>query len=146
MTTDLEKRIEDIRSFNRMYVQRIGVLTERVFDSPYSLTELKIIYELSVKKSTTATHIRKSMSLDGGYLSRILNKFEKEGMIKKERSKNDARQHKISFTKKGEKTWEAISAEARNNVLKMLEPLSVEQQVRMTAAMNTIASILMSVD
>lgn len=128
-----------------MYVQKIGVLTERVFASPYSLTELRIIHELSVKKTTTATHICKSMSLDGGYLSRILNKFEKEGLIKKERSTKDARQRKISFTKKGEKVWDGISAEARNNVLKMLEPLSVEQQIRMTAAMNTIASILLTV-
>lgn len=143
---DIEKCIEDVRSFNRMYVQKMGVLSERVFDTPYSLTELKIIYELSVRKTTTATHIRKSMSLDGGYLSRILNKFEKEGLVKKERSKKDARQHKIFFTGKGEKTWEAISAEARKDVLKMLEPLTPEQRREVTAAMNTISAIFLSVD
>lgn len=140
---ELEKRVDSIRQFNRAYAQKIGVFSEKIFDSPLSLTELRVLHELSLHRQTTATHLSKTLLLDGGYLSRILNKFEKDDVVIKERALNDARQRKISLTPKGKKMWGLASQKANQNILDMIEPLTVEQQGQLIAAMTTIAALLM---
>jgi DNA-binding MarR family transcriptional regulator len=137
-----DDHVEQIRRFNRAYLQKIGILSEKIFDSSFSLTELRIIHELSLHRQTTATSLSRLLSLDGGYLSRILNKFEKNGIVSKQRSLKDARQRKISLTQKGRKIWNAASAKARENILEMLAPLSPEQQQQLMAAMTTISVLL----
>ncbi len=139
---DLFLRVKAIRHFNRSYASRVGVLDERVFDSDLSLTEIRIIYELSMGSPTTATALSKNLLLDCGYLSRILNRFEKEGWVAKERSLKDARQRTISLTKKGAKLASDISNNADQAVMKLLNPLDKDQQVAIVEAMASIMSIL----
>lgn len=107
-----------------------------------SLTELRVLHELSLAKQSTATALSRALGLDGGYLSRILNKFEREGLISKQRSLKDARQRKISMTLKGKKVWSLASDKANQNILDMIMPLSHEQQNQLIAAMATIALLL----
>jgi len=142
MEKNLDDHIEIIRRFNRGYAQKIGIFNERIFDSTMSLTELRVMHELSLHRQTTATHLSKILNLDGGYLSRILNKFEKAELISKERSLKDARQRKLALTAKGKKTWVAASAKANENVNSMISPLSIEHQRELIGAMMTIATLL----
>lgn len=142
----LEERIDVIRHFNRMYAHKIGIFSERIFNSEMSLTELRVLHELSLHKQTTATVLSKELRLDGGYLSRILNKFEKAELISKERSMKDARQRRIALTKKGVKAWEAASAKASQNVQDMIVHLDVPQQIKLIAAMTTISELLSAAD
>lgn len=142
MDDALLTRVKAIRSFNRAYVTRVGVLDERLFDSDLSLTEVRIMFELSLTSPTTATALSKNLALDCGYLSRILNRFEKEGWVAKERSLKDARQRTISVTKKGAKLAADISSKADQAVLKLLKPLATDQQVAIIDAMASIMSIL----
>ena len=72
MAADLDRRIIAVRRFNRFYTQKIGVLEEGLLDSPYSLTEVRILYELSVRGKATASELGEDLTLDPGYLSRIL--------------------------------------------------------------------------
>lgn len=138
----MKARIKTVRSFNRSYMQRILGLTEQTFNSPFSLTEVRILHEISERGEVTATELCKSLSIDGGYLSRILNQFEKQDIIVKERSAKDARQRKISFTKNGEKTYRQISKNIDDIVGDMLTPLSDEQQETLVNAMHAIGAIL----
>ncbi len=137
-----EQRLEVIRSFNRMYMQRIGLLAENIFGSSFSPAELRVLNELSVKKATTATVLARELKLDGGYLSRILCRFEKDGLITKEKSKEDARQRNILLTKKGRKVSDDILTEARRIITNIVSPLAVPEQIRLVGAMTTIDRII----
>jgi DNA-binding MarR family transcriptional regulator len=74
-------RIAAVRRFNRFYTRRIGVLRKTFLDSPYSLAEARVLYEIANSHSTTATEIGRKLDLDAGYLSRTLRNFEKRGLI-----------------------------------------------------------------
>jgi DNA-binding MarR family transcriptional regulator len=137
-----EERLEVIRSFNRMYMQRIGLLAENIFGSPFSPAEARVIAELSLKKTTTASILARELKLDGGYLSRILHRFEKEGLISKEKSKEDGRQRNILMTKKGKKTGDDMMEEARKIITSIVGPLPVQDQIRLVAAMTSIDRII----
>src|ERR1700744_3591770 len=89
------------RRFNRFYTRTIGTLSEGLLDSPYSLTEARILYELATRQEVTAKEIAGELTLDQGYLSRILRKFEDAGLIRKEPSATDARQAQLKLTHRG---------------------------------------------
>jgi DNA-binding MarR family transcriptional regulator/N-acetylglutamate synthase-like GNAT family acetyltransferase len=139
---NMEARIERIRQFGRMYMHRIGALAENIFGSPFSLAEVRVLNELTFKKSTTASVLCRDLRMDGGYISRILQGFERAGLISKERSKSDGRQRTIILTRKGRKVAQDVLNEARRNVLEMLEAVSEEDQIRLVEAMDTIDNIL----
>ena len=85
------QRIAAVRRFNRFYTQHLGVLQDGWLQSPFSLAEARVLYEMHRRRSTTATDIGRALGLDAGYLSRILGHFEKAGLIRKERSPSDGR-------------------------------------------------------
>jgi DNA-binding MarR family transcriptional regulator/GNAT superfamily N-acetyltransferase len=138
----LEQRLEIMRAFGRMYMQRIGILDEQIFGSPYSPAEVRVINEIAFRKCTTATALARELRIDGGYLSRILSRLERDDLITKERSKEDARQRTIVLTKKGCKVGGDILEEARKIMMGIVGPLSVDDQRRLIEAMNTIDRLI----
>src|SRR5256885_9015103 len=94
-------RIATIRRFNRWYTRQIGLLNEGLLDSPFSLTEVRALYELTHRENPMAVNLCQELGLDAGYLSRILRKFEKQGLVEKKGSSTDARQSLLSLTRKG---------------------------------------------
>src|SRR6266851_7556580 len=96
--TDLEQRVESVRRFNRFYTRRIGVLEEGLYRSAFSLTEVRVLYELAHREKPTAAEIGKDLGLDAGYLSRILRGLENRGLIGKGPSETDGRQNLLWLT------------------------------------------------
>src|SRR6266516_566477 len=94
-------QVEAIRQFNRFYTRQIGLLDEGLLDSPFSLTEVRTLYELAHRPQTTAVELGKILGLDAGYLSRILASFGKAGLIEKRSSSEDARQTLLTLTRNG---------------------------------------------
>src|ERR1043165_7847548 len=84
--------IAAVRRFNRFYTKHIGVLREGHLDSPFSLTEVRVLYELAHQDAPTASDLARELQIDPGYLSRMLRKFEQRDLIEKTRSESDGRQ------------------------------------------------------
>src|SRR5262245_59074757 len=123
-----QERIAAVRRFNRFYTQRIGVLQGAWLDSPFSLTEARVLYELKQRSGTTATDIARELGLDAGYLSRILRRFEKLRLIKKETSPADARQSFLTLTEHGRKAFAPLETRSNSDVAAMLAKLPASQQ------------------
>src|SRR5487761_785731 len=90
-----------IRDFNRFYTRQIGLLEQGFLGSQFTLTEVRILYELAHRDSPTATEIARELSLDPGYLSRLLQKLERQGHLDRGRDAEDGRQRPLRLTKAG---------------------------------------------
>src|SRR5882757_1637459 len=103
--SSLEQRIATVRHFNRFYTQKIGVLNDGLLKSSFSLTEARLLYELAARDQLTATVLRKELGLDAGYLSRLLQRFEKNRLIVRRPSPEDGRQSLLSLTDRGHRAF-----------------------------------------
>jgi DNA-binding MarR family transcriptional regulator/ribosomal protein S18 acetylase RimI-like enzyme len=131
-----------IRSFNRFYTRQIGVLSDRHLDSPFSLTEVRVLYELAHRDQPTASEIARDLGLDAGYLSRILMKFRKQRLLAGQRSATDARQTHLSLTELGRKTFAPLDHGANHEISAFLRPLADADRVRLVESMRNIQRIL----
>ncbi len=135
-------RIAAVRRFNRFYTRQIGVLRRNYLDSPYSLGEMRVLYELAHGGARTATDIGRALDLDAGYLSRVLRNFEKDGLIARKTSTEDARQSHLALTARGHKLFAPFEKRSQSQVGAMLRKLSNDEQARLVAAMATIEALL----
>jgi DNA-binding MarR family transcriptional regulator/N-acetylglutamate synthase-like GNAT family acetyltransferase len=151
-TSDAERRISDIRRFNRFYTQKIGVLQEGLLDSKYSLAQVRVLYELAhwreeadredTTLSPSASRLAARLGLDEGYLSRLLRGFEKQRLIVRKPSPDDGREHILSLTPRGRKAFAPLDLRSRQQVAAMLAPLSGPESSRLASAMTTIEQVL----
>jgi DNA-binding MarR family transcriptional regulator/N-acetylglutamate synthase-like GNAT family acetyltransferase len=139
---EMKTRIEAVRRFNRFFTRRIGVLREGLLHTPYTLTEARILFEIAHRDEPTATELSRELGLDAGYLSRMLARLERRGLIEKVRSKSDARRRLLSLTPAGTEAFSLLDVRSREEVAEMLEGLSEEEQRRLLEAMRTIESVL----
>jgi DNA-binding MarR family transcriptional regulator/N-acetylglutamate synthase-like GNAT family acetyltransferase len=139
---ELEQRVEAARRFNRFYTRTIGVLREGAYKSPFSLTEVRVLYELAHRDQPTATALGRDLGLDAGYLSRILRGFERRGLVIKTRSAADGRQSHLALTAQGRKVFAPLNARSHDEVAALLGGLSSAAQGRLVGAMQTIERLL----
>jgi DNA-binding MarR family transcriptional regulator/GNAT superfamily N-acetyltransferase len=137
-----DARIAAVRRFNRYYTRQIGVLRKTFLDSPYSLGEARILYEIASQGSPSASDIARRLDLDPGYLSRVLRNFERRGLIRKRASPKDGRQSHLTLTPRGRKSFMPLDARSQRNTAAMLEKLKPTDQARLIAAMATIEALL----
>ena len=137
-----ETRAEAVREFNRFYTSRIGALGEAHLGSPFSLTEVRVLYELAHRAHPTAAEIADALSLDRGYLSRTLRAFKRRGFIATVPSDTDGRATLLKLTAAGRKAFAPLDRHARQLMGDLLAPLSDGRQRRLLEAMRTIRSTL----
>lgn len=139
---ELDERIGAMRRFNRFYTQKIGVLREGLLDSPFSLSEARVLYELANRDAPTASELARDLGFDAGYLSRIVRGFQGRRLLAKRRSERDGRQSHLTLTAKGRRAFANLDRRSRAEIGGLLSALIIEDQRRLVAAMRTIEGIL----
>jgi len=134
--------VQIVRRFNRFYTRQIGVLQEHLLESQFSLTEVRVLYELAHREKVAAKDLCIDLGLDRGYLSRMLQSFETNGWITSTPSPDDRRSQLLSLTAKGRKTFEPLDRRSSDEVAAMLARLAPNQQEKMLAAIRDIEAVL----
>ena len=134
--------VATVREFSRFYTRRLGTLGEGLLDTPWSLTEARIVFELGQAASTDMAALRGALALDSGYLSRMLAKFDAAGLIARTTSAEDARRQSLSLTAAGRKLLRTFNERSNKQVAELLEPLPEATQGALVGAMRTVMGAL----
>ena len=137
-----DQRVADMRRFNRFYTRQISLLQEGYLKSPFSLSEVRVLYELAHREHPTATELGRDLGLDAGYLSRILRGFQKRGLLRRTQSEDDGRQSHLALTPRGQAAFAPLNTRSRDEIGAMLGALPVSEQARLVQAMHAIEGIL----
>ncbi|RFS82746.1 MarR family transcriptional regulator [Actinomadura spongiicola] len=137
-----EEDVETVRAFNRFYTGVIGVLGEGLVRSPYSLTEARVVFELAQRPDTEVLALRRALALDAGYLSRMLTRFESDGLITRERSPDDARRQVVRLTSRGREVFAMLDERSVTEIRDLLHGLPPGERPGLLAAMRTIHGVL----
>lgn len=134
--------IETIRAFNRFYTNRIGVLDRAFLDTPYTLTEARVIYELAARDVTSASYLTEVLSLDPAYLSRMLKVFAAKGFVDTRKDPADGRGRLLSLTAKGRTVAADLADRSRKSIATLIEPLDEAGRRTLTTSLCDVTSLL----
>ncbi|WP_372659195.1 GNAT family N-acetyltransferase [Hydrogenophaga sp.] len=134
-------QVRALRGFNRFYTQRTGLL-DPYLGSAFSLTEVRVLYELAHHAPCTATELGRRLLLDAGYLSRIVRRFTDAGWITRTPSPADARQQVLGLTPEGRSAFEPLQQRSREEAARLLEPLAPARRDALVAALARAQSLL----
>ena len=140
--SDFDQRVAAVRRFNRFYTRQIGLLQESYLKSQFSLSQVRVLYELAHRERPTATELGRELGLDPGYLSRILRLFERRGLLKRTPSKADGRQSHLFLTARGQAAFAPLNTRSREEIGSMLRALRARDQIRLVDSMHTIEGVL----
>src|SRR3954464_13344338 len=139
---DTDQQIAAVRAFNRFYTRKLGVLDQQLLKSPYSLSEARVLYELAYREDLSAKEIGSELGLDAGYLSRIVQNFDENGLITRKPLPSDRRQYRLALTAKGRQAFAKLDRSTNDEVAAMLEGLPPGGQERLIGAMADIERLL----
>jgi DNA-binding MarR family transcriptional regulator/GNAT superfamily N-acetyltransferase len=139
---DPDGQISAVRAFNRFYTRKLGVLDQQLLKSPFSLSEARVLYELAHREELSAKQIGIELGLDPGYLSRIIQNFDENGLITRKPLPADRRQYQLSLTAKGRQAFARVERSSQEDVGAMLAALPGENSRRLIAAMGEIERLL----
>src|SRR6267378_6276158 len=139
---DSDVQIAAVRSFNRFYTRKLGVLDQHLLKSPFSLSEARVLYELAHRQDLAAKEIGIELGLDPGYLSRIVQKFDEDGLITRKPLPSDRRQYRLSLTAKGRQAFAKVDRSSHDDVADMLATLPRGDSRRLIEAMAVIERLL----
>jgi DNA-binding MarR family transcriptional regulator/N-acetylglutamate synthase-like GNAT family acetyltransferase len=135
-------RIATVREFNRFYTNVLGLLREGLLETPYSLAEARVIFELAAASQADATELRRSLDIDAGYLSRVLARLETGGLISRRQSVADGRRQVIMLTEPGLAAFRMLDGRSSGQIADLLSHIPDAAQRRLTSAMATVREVL----
>jgi DNA-binding MarR family transcriptional regulator/GNAT superfamily N-acetyltransferase len=131
-----------VRAFNRFWTQQIGLLQAGLVDTPYSLTEARVLFELAQHESTDLADLRRGLQLDAGYLTRVVGRLKDAGLVTSRRSPDDGRRQVIRLTERGRAEFRTLDARSSEATAAMLAGVPAAERRRLVAAMATIEDTL----
>jgi len=142
MPGDCDHQISAVRAFNRFYTRKLGVLDQQLLKSPFSLSEARVLYELAHRENPTAKEIGIELGLDPGYLSRIIQNFDDNGLINRKPLPSDRRHYRLGLTAKGRQAFAKLNRSSHDDVADMLASLRGGDGQRLIEAMAVIERLL----
>ena len=142
MPTSPRSPVDAVRRFNRFYTRRIGVLNEKLLGSGFTLPEVRLLYELAHREGPSASELGKELRLDPGYVSRLVARLRRRGLLERKPSPTDGRQTLLGLTRKGQETFAALNRRSHEEITAMLAPLAATDQRRLVEAMSRIEALL----
>jgi DNA-binding MarR family transcriptional regulator/N-acetylglutamate synthase-like GNAT family acetyltransferase len=139
---DHDNQISAVRAFTRFYTRKLGVLDQQLLKSPFSLSEARVLYELANRQSPSAKEIGTELGLDAGYLSRIVQQFDEDGLIVRKPCPADRRQYQLGLTARGRQAFARLDRSSHDDVADMLAVLPQDDRNRLIAAMAAIERLL----
>lgn len=140
--TQLAHRAQAIRRFSRLYTQRIGVLGEGYLDTAYPLAAVRIIFELGDRGETIAAGLARDLKLDPGYLSRLVNRLRRDGLIARASGAHDRRQSVLSLTDRGRELFDTVNRRSQEEISALLRTLPEVDQRRLAESLGVAARLL----
>src|SRR5580704_17408245 len=137
-----DAEVTAVRGFNRFYTNVIGLLRGKYLDTPYSLTEARLLFELAQRDTSEVTDLRRTVDIDPGYLSRILARFESDGLITRQRSAADGRRQVIQLTGRGREVVAGLDARSAEQTRDLLAALCDDDRRRLLDAMRVVTETL----
>ena len=142
MSAEVLDPVAAVRRFNRFYTRAIGVLEKGYLGTPYTVAEGRVLYEVAKGEGVTAKAIGEITGLDAGYLSRILARLERDGVVARERSETDGRSAVLRLTARGQEVFPPFDQRSAALVETMIGGLSSEDRRRLTGAMAQVEKLL----
>jgi DNA-binding MarR family transcriptional regulator/GNAT superfamily N-acetyltransferase len=139
---DTGDQVAAVRAFNRFYTRKLGVLDQQLLRSPFSLSEARVLYELAHREDLAAKEIGSELGLDPGYLSRIIQNFDENGLITRKPLPTDRRQYRLSLTAKGRQAFAKLDRSSQDEINSMLAALPRGDGQRVVQAMAAIERLL----
>jgi DNA-binding MarR family transcriptional regulator/GNAT superfamily N-acetyltransferase len=130
------------RRFNRTYTKFIGTLNEKLLNSDFSLGEARVLYELATRSASKASEIADGLGIDAGYLSRLLGKFERDGLLQRKASEQDGRSTELILTARGKAAFKKLDALSNEQAHATLEGLPPAARMELVSCMQSIERIL----
>jgi DNA-binding MarR family transcriptional regulator/ribosomal protein S18 acetylase RimI-like enzyme len=138
----LRQQAEALRKFNRFYTARVGLLRGRYLNSEFSLTEARILFELAHTAEMTAGTLRRTLSLDAGYMSRLLASFEKRGLVHRKPSRQDRRAMLLRLTAAGKRSAARVGRQSSQEMKLLLQTLRASERIAVVESLGRVQSIL----
>src|SRR6201999_3984084 len=136
--SELEPQVAAVRAFSRFYTRKFGIIEPKLLDSPWTLQEARIIYEIAERQTCTATDLVRALGLDAGYLSRTLQTLKRRQIVARKPSKTDRRAAELALTAKGRTALANPDRRSRSEVAGLLGKLDSTGRAAAVAAMTTI--------
>jgi DNA-binding MarR family transcriptional regulator/N-acetylglutamate synthase-like GNAT family acetyltransferase len=140
--TSAADRVAAVRAFNRFYTKELGLLGRGFMGTPYTLTEARVIWEVAQRSTAEVGELRRELDLDPGYLSRILTRFEKTGLVIRERSESDRRRQLVRLTGSGRAVFRTFDRRSSEELGEVLAEHTAAEQRRLVEAMGDVRAIL----
>jgi DNA-binding MarR family transcriptional regulator/GNAT superfamily N-acetyltransferase len=131
-----------IRAFNRFYTTRIGALRDGLLATAHPLPEARVLYELGQVEAIDFAGLRRTLDLDAGYLSRLLARLEAQGLVTRERAREDGRRQRVALTRHGRTAYETLDERSAAEIATLLDGLAGDDRRRLLDALHTVRSIL----
>jgi DNA-binding MarR family transcriptional regulator/RimJ/RimL family protein N-acetyltransferase len=142
MSRPSKSQIASVRRFNRFYTREVGALRKNFLDTPWSLGEMRVLFEIANGAEVTASDIAKALDFDAAYLSRMLARFEKDGLVTRTRSDADGRVSYLGLSTKGRTRFAAANARQLEQTTTMLARLGGAERERLVGAMQAIEALV----
>jgi len=136
-----ENQIRQVRNFNRAVTQRIGVLSDDYLGRGRPLGESRLLFEIG-RSGADLRDLRARLSLDSGYLSRMLRSLEAQGLVDSQRAAGDGRVRRAALTRKGRREFDALDRHSQDFATSLLASLGAVQRERMVAAMAEVERLM----